>query len=389
MAKHAVLSPSKSSMWLNCTPSAKLSEGYKTTSEAADEGSLAHELSELLLKKVLKKVSEKDFLVKVKSIKANKHYNASMMEHCVQFSVYVIEQYTALQQKFDDAAIFLEVKLDLRHYIPEGFGTGDIILVAGDTIQIIDLKYGKGVFVKAKGNTQMKIYGLGALEAFSIFSNEYKKVNMTIYQPRLGNIDSWKITTKELTKWATETLAPKAKLAYNGKGERVAGEHCKFCPVKATCKAHADYNMTIAGVEFDDLPEKAGSLTDKQLAEVYAKAKQIRNWLTGIEEYMLAKAIAGKTWKGLKLVYGRSTRVISNPDAIIKILKAKKVPVSKFLSEPQLLGITALEKNIGAEQFQKLTSKYITKSLGKPSLVSAESKGKEYNVNESAKEDFS
>lgn len=387
--KHAILSPSKSSMWLNCTPSARIGLKYqRPESEAADEGTLAHALAELLLKKILNRVTKLEFVSEYKKIQKHKLYSASMLEHCTQFATYVMEEFVAMQEKHGDALIFLETNLDLSKYIPEGFGTGDVIIISGHEMVVIDLKYGKGVFVHTEENTQMMIYALGAIDCFSMFGGEIKKVKMTIYQPRLDNIDSWEIPVKNLLQWAKETLLKKAKLAFEGKGKLVAGGHCTFCPAKAVCKEHAKYNMSLAVEEFTVDAVKPNELPDKKLVEIYLRAKEFRSWLASVEDYMLQKAIEGKTWKGLKLVHGRSVRQITNPAAVLEILKRMKLPTKQYLSEPKLLGITALENNIGAQLFAKMAGKYIEKPKGKPSLVHEENKGQDYDANNSAKDDF-
>jgi len=375
-------------MWLNCTPSARLSEKYERRSnEASDEGKLAHQLSELLIKVALNRVTKVEYAKQNLKIKANRHYTASMLEHCSQFASYVMEQFNAMKEKHRHAAIFLEVKLDLTRFIPEGFGTGDVVILAGNEILVIDLKYGKGVFVHTEENTQMMIYAIGAIEAFSSLT-DVKKVRMTIYQPRLDNIDTWETSYKSLMDWANSVLRKQAAIAFKGKGQLVAGTHCQFCPVKATCKANAAYNQSLAKGEFDETSEPT-ELNDKELVELYLRAKQIRSWLTAIEDHMLEKAITGKTWKGLKLVHGRSVRQISDPKKVEAILKRMKLPEKQYLSEPQLLGITALEANIGAQLFAKMAGKFVVKPVGKPSLVHADSKGQTYSGNNSAIEDFS
>lgn len=385
--KHAVLSPSKSSMWLNCTPSARLGEKYaKKAGEAADEGTLAHSLSELLLKQLLEKISKVEYSRQLQKIKLNPFYSASMMEHCTQFAVWVIEKVNELQERHGETLIILEAELDLSTFIPEGFGTGDVIIIAGHELYVIDFKYGKGVFVHTKENTQMMIYALGAIELIGMMSKEIKKVEMTIYQPRLDNIDSWEIPVKTLLEWAKNTLRPLAILAFEGKGSLSAGTHCTFCACKVNCKEYAGYNLEIAKAEFDTEPHQ---LPDKELIKIYLRAKEFRAWLTSIEEYMLNQAINGKTWKGLKLVHGRSVREITNASKVIQALQRHKIPVSQYMSEPTLLGITALEKNIGARQIDKMVGKYIKKPEGKASLVSADSNAKDYDPYKSAKEDFS
>lgn len=386
MKAHALLSPSKSSRWLVCPPSARLEDRHKrSSSEAADEGTLAHHLSELLILYALKRTTKLRYLADLQGIRRNQYYNSSMMEHCETFASYVMEKYTEMQTRHKHVDIFLEVHLDLSKWIPESFGTGDIIIIGDNELLVIDLKYGKGIHVEADENTQMMIYALGAMDCFDMLFVSIKTVSMTIYQPRLDNHSTFTMTAKNLLEWAKGVLKGRAKLAFEGKGKFVAGDHCQFCAVKATCKANADHNMKLAQEEFDIDPAE---LKDAQLVKIYLQAKNLHSWLRAVEEYMLEKAIAGKNWRGLKLVHGRSSRVIINPVAVMKILQRKKLPKENYLSEPALLGITALEKNIGAKEFYKLAGKYVDKPVGKPSLVNTDNKGKDYDVNESAKDEF-
>lgn len=384
MKKHAVLSPSKSSRWLICTPSARLEEKVqRSSSDAADEGTTAHLLSELLIRETLGERVKPE----IQKVKTSKYYNKAMLEHCETFASYVVEKFNAIKEKYEHAVIILESELDLSKYIPEGHGTGDVIILAGNYLFVIDLKYGKGIHVEVEENTQMMIYALGAMDNFNMLFDKIKFVEMTIYQPRLGNIETFKMTAANLENWGKEVVAKQAKLAFAGKGNLIAGSHCDFCAVKATCKANAAYNMELAKEEF--VSKEPAELKDADLVKIYLRAREIKGWLDAVEKHMVDKAVTGKKWKGLKLVHGRSMRIITNPKAVLAILKRKKLPTELFLSEPQLLGITALEQNIGAKEFFKIAGKYVEKPLGKPSLVHADDKRKEYNVNESAKEDFS
>lgn len=141
---HAVLSASGSHRWLNCTPSARLElEFENTTSEAAREGTAAHALCEHKLKKFLKKRSKRPV----------SDYNSDEMEECTDaYAEFVMEQYEEAKKSCKDPVILIEQKLDFSCYVPEGFGTGDCIIISDDKLHIIDFKYGQGIFVEAEHN---------------------------------------------------------------------------------------------------------------------------------------------------------------------------------------------------------------------------------------------
>ncbi|MDU2112484.1 MAG: DUF2800 domain-containing protein, partial [Clostridiales bacterium] len=73
MTKHALLSASSASRWINCPPSARLTENIKEeTSVYAEEGSLAHELAELKVRKhFIEPMGPRKFNNRVKKLKEN------------------------------------------------------------------------------------------------------------------------------------------------------------------------------------------------------------------------------------------------------------------------------------------------------------------------------
>ena len=381
MKKHALLSPSGASRWLACTPSAVWEQQFeKTTNEAADEGTFAHELSELYLLNHFKRIKSALYTSSLKKLKANKFFSAELNNHCVDFVAWVVELYS----QYEEAQIFFEEQVDISEFIPEGFGHVDINMHNEQILHIVDLKYGKGVKVDAYENKQMMLYALGCLMKLR-FTHDIKIVRMSIYQPRLENFGTYEMLATELISWAEEIVKPKAKLAYEGKGSFEAGAHCKFCRAKVRCKTLSDYNLTLAKHEFED----ANKLTDADIAEILEKAPQFKEWLTAIQDYALEEAtLRQKKWPGFKLVAGRSNRVYKDPAKIIAALKKAKFGVNLFLTQPQLISIGALEKNIGKDQVQKHCGKYIIKPEGSPALVPEWDKRPEINSIEKAKEVF-
>lgn len=243
---HANLGASKASQWLACTPSIRLGEQYEeTTSIFAKEGTFMHELSELYLSYELKQITKAQLNKKLKQMKQNEFYNPEI-EQAVQTYVDVVtEKVNEARARSKDPLILIEQKVDFSPWVPEAFGTGDLILFSGNRLEIVDLKGGKGVKVSAVENPQMRLYALGAINSFGVLF-DINSILMTIVQPRLDNISTDEMQVEELLEWAENEVKPKAELAFKGEGDFVAGEHCRFCRVKATCRARAEENLKLA-----------------------------------------------------------------------------------------------------------------------------------------------
>lgn len=379
---HAVLSCSGSERWLNCTPSARLEQQFPDRAgQAAEEGTLAHALGELLIRHKLNRIKKYLFEEELAKIRAHKLYDTSMEEHADDYALYVLEQFAEAQTKTKDAILFTEQKLDLTEYVPEGFGTGDVVIIADGMMLVIDLKYGKGVPVSAVNNKQMRLYALGAYVAFQHIY-EINEVSMTIYQPRLDSISTDRIHFNDLRKWAATELKPLAALAFEGKGEYKPGKHCQFCKARAVCRAFAEHNLVIAKHEFK-LPDL---LRDEEVSDIMDRAKIFQNWLTSVEDYALDQAVNnGKSWPGYKLVEGRSNRKYSDEALVLKALEDQDLDK---VAPRSVLSITAMEKVIGKKLFDEKVTPLVFKPNGKPTLAPLSDKRQPINSIETAKADF-
>jgi hypothetical protein len=378
---HALLSASGASRWLNCTPSARLEEQFedKGTTSYAAEGTLAHELSEWHLRKFLKMNDNTDIL-KIAEIQASEFYSEEMEDEVSKYVTYVIEQFNEAKRKTEGALLLIEQKVDLTSFIKEGFGTNDAIIIADGTMEVIDLKYGKGIRVSAVDNSQLKLYGLGALLEHEL-SFDIHDVKLTIVQPRLDAISSWEIAAIDLQNWGDQFVRPRALLAFDGKGQVEAGIWCKWCKAKNRCKTLAAKNMEVAKYDFA-LPNL---LTDEELIEVYEKMDAIQDWISSVGVYILDEALKGKIWPGYKLVEGKSNRKWTDEAKVIEELK----PIYKqedYLNI-KLKGLTDITKLLGSTKFNTLLSPFIVKPQGKPTLVPESDKRPALGVNQ-AKADF-
>ncbi len=387
--KHALLSASGASRWIECPPSARLEEGFpEVTSKYAEEGTFAHALCELLIKKNLGWIKDKEFKTALAVIQADEEfYSEEMEDHCEGYAAYVIEQFN----KEPGSRIYLEERLDMTDWIEEGFGTGDVVIhrpVAREILGI-DFKYGKGVPVSAIKNKQGKLYLLGMLKKFD-WAWDIEKATFTIFQPRLDSISSETILAEELLAWAEYILKPAAEIAYAGLGDYKPGDHCRFCKAKATCRALHDWSLAIARDAFDEEGSlKPGPLlSEKEVSEVLVKSDLFKNWVGAVEEYALHEAVKnGKKWPGFKVVEGTSRRKYADLDLVEKRLKSNLYK-EEDIFEKKLLGITKMTKSIGTLDFEDLLKDLIIKPPGKPTLVPLTDKRPEINNKEKVKAMF-
>lgn len=367
---HASLSASGASRWLACPPSVRLSEQYEeTTSVFAKEGTFMHELSELYLSYELKQMTKAQLNKKLKQLKQNEFYNPEIKQAVQTYVDLVTEKMNEARATSKDPLILIEEKVDFSPWVPDGFGTGDVILIYGNRLEVIDLKGGKGVKVSAVENPQMRLYALGAITNFGVIF-DIDSILMTIVQPRLDNISTDEMSVDELLEWAEEVVKPKAELAFKGEGDFMAGEHCRFCKVKATCRARAEENLKLACMDF----QKPPLLTDEEVVEILTSIDQLISWAKDVQEYAFAMAMdENKQWPGMKLVEGRGSRKYSDENAVIEALTAAGYD-GDVIYKKSLNTITTLEKELGKKAFEELLGSLVTKAPGKIKLVPEEDK---------------
>ena len=372
MAKHSLLSASASHRWLNCPPSARLCEKYEDKpSEYAQEGTDCHELCAYKVEKALGH--------RVRNPTETLTYYNSEMEDCAEgYCSFVMEQVAEAKKSCADPLVLVEQRLDYSRYVGiEGsFGTGDCVIVADGLLHIIDYKHGLGVLVSAEKNSQLSCYALGALDLFDGIY-DITEVSLTIYQPRRENISTYTMSKDELLTWADTVLSPTAKLAYDGKGDFKAGDHCQFCKAKANCRKRAEYNLELARYDF----EMPAALEDDEVASILTKVDELVSWASDLKEYALQKALSGTKFTGFKVVEGRSNRKYTDEDAV-----ARTVETAGFDPyEKKLLGITAMSQALGKKKFEELLGGLVYKPPGKPALVPESDKRPAMNT---AIEDF-
>ena len=359
---HALLSASSAHRWRYCPPSAKLEEQFPdTTSDAAAEGTVAHELAELKLRHYFYTADfgKRKFNTTVNKLKKQELWKDEMDGYTEEYLDYV--KNTALA--FPNAPyVAVEKRVDFGAYVPEGFGTADCILIGGDVLHVVDFKYGKGVPVSAEGNPQMALYALGAYTAYCLLY-PISTIRMTIVQPRIGNLSEWECQLQELLDWGNYAKE-RAKLAYEGKGNFAPGETtCRFCRAKAQCRARSDHNVRMAfGAELPPL------ITPGEVGERLSALEDVVRYQKDLQEYALAQCLAGKEIPGWKAVEGRSTRDWTDMEQAFTALEENGIN-EEMLWESRPLTLAQVEKMVGKKDFTEYVGKYVTKKPGKPALV--------------------
>lgn len=368
--KHALLSASGASRWMKCNPSARMEEIFpETTSEYAEEGTLAHELSELKLRAYLTGMAKRTYNGKVKELKKNKLYKLEMETYT---DVYV-DHIKELILSFDNMPmVAVEKQVDFSDYVPEGFGTVDFLSIDDGVMYIRDLKYGKGVPVYVEGNPQLMLYALGAYLEYSLYL-DINRIELGIVQPRLNNINTWSVSADELIEWAENVVKPNAEKAFKGEGDFNVG-NCTFCRAKAVCRARAEHNMS---VELD-MKLKGNILSNGEIGDVLDRATDLARWVKTLEDYAKNAILRGEVVPGWKLVEGRSVRSFKDTEKAMEILKENGV-AEEVMYERKLLTLSQLESVVG-KNFNNYVGDLIVKPKGAPTLVKESDKRANYVI---------
>lgn len=361
MGAHALLGASGAHRWLNCTPSARLEETLpEKQSDYADEGNLAHDIAELKLRKAfVEPMKPRTFNDRLKKLKVHPLYQEEMLKHTDTYLDYISK---IVHGHATAPYVAVEKKVNYSVYAPEGYGTGDCIIIGGNVLRVTDFKYGKGVPVSAWDNPQMKLYALGAYIEYS-FLYQIDTVEMAIVQPRLDRISEFSMTIADLLAWG-ESIKPIARMAYDGIGDYRPGEHCIFCRAKALCRARSEFYLELEEFKMMQPP----LISNEEVGQILGHAQNLAAWVKKLEDYALAECLAGNDILGWKAVRGRSNRTFTDIDAAFKVLTANGIE-EVVLYDRKPIALTATEELLGKTRFKELLTPYVNIPPGKPTLV--------------------
>lgn len=379
---HARLSASGSAKWLNCPGSIALEEQFPDkASEYAEEGTKAHALGELKINLALGNITRNKYTREVKKLG---DIPADMEEYIESYKDYVMEQCNARKAKGGPISATVELRLDFSEYVPGGFGTGDVVIAYEGGIQIIDLKYGKGVPVSAEMNSQLRLYGLGAYEEYD-YVYDIRELIYTIYQPRLDNISTYRESTEALLKWGEDVVKPGAVEALKENAPCIAGEYCDshFCKGRAVCRAYNEKRLALAKYDFI----RPSELSKEEIADILEIAPKIKSWCEVVQAYVTDRALQGEKFPGYKLVEGRSNRKYTDEEMVMNALLSKGYDISD-ITTVKLKSVTEMVKLLGADKFNSILGDLVVKPQGKPTLVPETDKRPELGSTEAALRDF-
>jgi len=368
---HALLSPSSAARWLNCTPAPRLEAGFPaSTSEYAEEGTLAHSVCELLARKKFMVVKPSVYRNALKKLNAHPLWQDEMLKTAELYVEHLTEHFMRFK---NSPYVALEVKVDLSAYGPESFGTCDCVMIGGDELIITDYKHGKGVPVSAMENPQMMLYALGALKLYRpVYGDMIRSVSFYIDQPRLNIYEGSALTVEELLAWGETTVKPQAALAYAGMGEYAPGDWCRFCRAKAICRTYSDMHTALEDFTQEMLDSVDGAstplLTNTEVGDLLRRGKSLIEWYESLKDYALATCLRGGTIPGWKAVEGRSARVWADQDKALDIILSAGHP-RELVYDTVPKSLAQLEKMIGAVPFGDLVAGLIIKPPGKPTLA--------------------
>lgn len=401
--KHALLGASSAHRWLNCPPSARLTENMPDTeSPYAAAGTLAHEIAEFKARKYfLEPMSTRTYNSRLKKLQAKEHYDKGMDSATDAY----LEHLKARAMSYPtQPAVALEVQVDFSDIVPEGFGTADCIMIGSGVLDVIDYKNGSGVVVEAENNPQMMLYAWGALNLYRpIFGDSIHTVHMSIVQPNAGGVREWEVEKDWIEVWATQSAKPKAEYAFNGGGDFNPGDWCRFCKAKAQCSARAAKMLELEPmVVTNAMPAAAWEkkateviaaggvvqgtppplLTDEKIGDVLTRARNIAAWVKDLEAYALTATLDGHRIAGWKAVEGRGTRDwIGGTDTAFPALQANGIDEA-LLYERKPVTVAGLEKALGKKTFAEAAEGLWIKSPGKPTLVPESDTRPPYNAAE-------
>lgn len=402
-AKHAVLGASSAERWLNCPPSVALTQDMPdTTSPYAREGTIAHELGELKLRKhFLTGIGPKRYASMSRDIKGHlaaflsqtagpsvtqEAFDAELetawaeMEHCTDTYLDTAKEIALGFPKAPYVA--LEQRVDFSAWVPEGFGTADCIMIGSGILHIIDYKHGRGVAVPAENNPQLMLYALGAWQRYQALYPIHT-LRWTIVQPRNGGVSApQEISTLDLLKWAQDVVAPRAQLAYEGQGEYSPGEWCRWCKAKATCRARSDYNLALEGFT----KTEPALLSAEEIGAILIRSRDLAKWVSDLEAHALTALLDGQEIPGWKAVAGRALRIWTDQEAAFAKAQELGTPEA-MLYERRPVSLAQLEKLMGKKAFEPLTT-YVTVPPGKPTLAPDSDKRAAITNRSAAEDDF-
>ncbi len=361
---HALLSPSSAKRWMNCPGSVTASRGVESPETVhSRRGTFGHDIAA----KCLLAGCKAQAFFGTKSADGEFTFDEELVS-AVQLYLDVVESLVLVTGG--------ELQIEQKVYLsPNVHGTADALIwePGREKLHVIDLKLGAGTFVDVEDNEQALTYGVAALATAGIPAHLVKEVELHIVQPLYKGAEPHRrwVAQPTVLRLFQQRLAAAELAALRPGAALVAGDHCKWCPVKGTCSALQARALEAAQDVFPDLtdpttvqaPPLLEAVPTDRLAKIVQAANTVESWIAAVRKEAFRRATAGETLPGLKLVARIANRQWkSEADAIALLKKCGADPFDSSVVSPA-------EAERRAPQAKKLISALVERPVTGVSLV--------------------
>lgn len=228
--------------------------------------------------------------------------------------------------------IAVETRVGFGSFLPDVYGSTDLLGRIGKRAIVLDWKFGDGVAVEAEENPQLMFYAAAAMRTPEVqwVFEDCDEIECIIVQP--PEIKRWTTTPDRIKKFEQE-LKMAVKLSQAKDAPLKVGDHCRWCAAKPTCPL-------MTGAVDRALALVVKDIDVNQISECLNKADMLEQWVTDLRALTHTMLDAGVVVPGWKLVAKRATRQWVDEDQALVAMMNEGIPeeelmVSKVVSPAQ------------------------------------------------------
>lgn len=293
----------------------------KPSSKYADEGTLLHD--------AIAQVLDKN--VKPESLLGMTYQDQVLTQDLIDNKLHVaLDLLMEVDPKLE-MEYAVETEVGFGDFLPDVFGSCDLLGRIGNRAIVLDWKFGDGVSVSVEENEQLLFYAAAAMRTESVkwVFDGATEIECVIIQPPM--IRRW-VTTVERVKQFELTLLQAVKASEKKDAPIAVGEHCRWCNAKPVCP-----EMTGAVDRALDL--QLASLDASKIGAYLGNCDLLEQWITDLRALAHQMLENDKPVPGWKLVNKRATRQWANEDTagevLSRVLLRDELYVPKMISPAQ------------------------------------------------------
>ena len=236
----------------------------------------------------------------------------------------------------------VETEVGFGDFLPDVFGSCDLLGRIGNRAIVLDWKFGDGVAVGVEENEQLLFYAAAAMRTPSVawVFDGATEIECVIVQP--PSVKRW-VTTVERVKIFENNLVASVKESQKANAGLSAGDHCRWCAAKPICP-----KMT--GAVDRALQDQLASLNADMIGGYLKNCDLLEQWITDLRALAHQMLEADKPVPGWKLVNKRATRQWANEDQATDVL-------SKVIPEAELYVTKLITPAVAEKVLKKLGTK--------------------------------